>query len=154
MTEGGIPVNAADLPTDQVVLEESQVYPVTLDRVAVSLKLSKRDVLYCAAQTTVASGDYEGVPLGINYLPLPVGTHPNASKKEKIQAQNISAMFGRFCRCFGVKGIIPPVSLDDPESIQAFQDFISKFYGNQGKVMVKNQEFNGRDRSGISDFLI
>ena len=71
-------------------------------------------------------------------------------------AQNNNAAFSRFAKSFKISGPIPPVSLEHPESIQAFQDHISKAYGNRGKFMVQNQEFpqgSGRMRSSISDFV-
>lgn len=154
--DGGIPINAGDLPIDTVKLEESDVYVGTLEKVVVSARPSKNGVLFCAVQCAVSQGDYEGVTVTINYLPLPIAVHPNASKKEKIYAQNTSAAFGRFCRSFKIKGEIPKVSLSDSESVQRFQEFISKFYGNEGKFMIRNQEFpegSGRMRSGVSDFV-
>lgn len=152
----GIPVNPSDLPTDQVTLEESQVYPAILEKVAVSMKPSKRGVLYCAVQVSIPSGDYEGIILMQNYLPLPIGTHPNASKKEKVFAQNTSASFARFAKSFKINKMLPPVNLARPETVQAFQDEIAKFYGNSGKIMVQNQEFpegSGRRRSSVSDYV-
>jgi hypothetical protein len=152
--EGGIPINVGDLPVNEINLEESQIYSGSLDRVAVALKESKRGLLYCAVQCTVTEGDYEGMTVGTNYLALPIGVRDDASKKEKIYAQNnANAKFGRFCRAFKIKGEAPAVSLSNPDSIQAFQDWIAKSYGNVGKFQVQNQEFNGRMRSGIADFV-
>jgi len=155
--EGMIPVNAGDLPVNEITLEESVVYVGSLDKVAVSMKLSRKDVLYCAIQCTVTEGDYEGMTVGTNYLALPIYVHPNATKKEKIYAQNTAnAKFGRFTRSFKVKGEIQYVKLADPESVQRFQDWMGKHYGNTGKFMIQNQEFpegTGRQRSGISDFV-
>lgn len=157
MSEGEIPINPGDLPTNEITLEESQIYVGSLDRVAVSMKLSKKGVLYCAIQCTVTEGDYEGMGVGTNYLALPIAVRPDASKKEKIYAQNTAnAKFGRFCRSFKIKNELPPVRLEDPESIQRFQDAIAKNYGNIGKFQIQNQEFpegSGRQRSGISDFV-
>lgn len=152
----GIPVNAGDLPIDAVQMEESQVYPATLEKVVVASKLSKRGVVYCAVQVSIPEGDYEGMTVALNYLPLPIGVRSDATKKEKIAAQNQSAAFGRFCRSFKITGQVPAVSLASAESINRFHDFMSKFYGNRGKVMIRNQEFpegSGRQRSGISDFV-
>ncbi len=156
--EGGIPIRAGDIPTETVTLEESLVYLGSFGKIAVSSKLSKKDVLYCAVQCTVSAGDYEGMTVTINYLPLPVAAGPNASKKMKIQAQNTSAAFGRFRKSIKIpdSAVIPTVRLSEPQTIQAFQDFMAKYYGNSCKFMIKNQEFpegSGRKRSGLSDFV-
>lgn len=156
MSNGEIPINAGDLPVDTVLLEESGVYPCTLERATVSMKPSKKGVLYCAVQVSVTEGDFEGQMLTINYLPLPVAVGPDASKKERILAMNVSAPFGRFCRSFKITGVIPSVSLSNPDSIRNWQDWIEKFYGNNGKVTIRNQEFpegSGRQRSSLSDFV-
>ncbi len=152
----GIPINPADLPTDGVTMEESQVYPAILEKATVSMKLSKKDVLYCAVQVSIPDGDYEGMVVSLNYLALPIGLPADASKKEKIHAQNLGAPFARFLRSFKITAIMPPVSLGRPDSLQAWQDWVAKAYGNRGKIMIKNQEFpegSGRMRSGISDFV-
>jgi len=156
MSNGEIPINVGDLPIDTVLLEESGVYPAALERATVSMKLSKKGVLFCAVQVSVTEGDFEGQMLTINYLPLPVAVGADATKRERIQALNQSAAFGRFCRSFKITGAMPPVSLTNPDSIRAWQDWIEKYYGNNGKVTVRNQEFpegSGRMRSGLSDFV-
>lgn len=154
MSEGQIPVNAEDLPLETALLEESEVYTAEFTKFALAMKLDKQGGMYGAAQFVVTDTDYEGQTLMLNWLPLPTSVHPDASKRERIAAQNRSVTFGRFCKAFKITGRIPSVNLHDSDSMSAFQDWISQFYGNTGKITVRNQEFNGRLRSGVNDFLV
>lgn len=156
MTEGQIPINAGDLPIDTVTLEESNVYTGYLRRASVSPKPDRNGNVFCALQLEVAQGDFEGVTVQMNYLPLPQALSSDMTKAQKIKAQNLSAPFGRFCRAFKIHGMIPPVSLTDPRSVGIFQEWITQFYDSIGKFTVRNQEFpegSGRMRSGVSDFV-
>lgn len=152
----GIPINPSDLPIDAVTMEESQVYPAILEKATIAMRLSKKDVLYCAVQVSIPDGDYEGMIVSANYLALPIPLRPESTKKDKIHATNIGAPFARFSRSFKLPGGMPQVSLARPDTVQAWQKWIAKAYGNRGKIMIKNQEFpegSGRMRSGISDFV-
>jgi hypothetical protein len=153
--DGMIPVGSGDFPIDVPALEESGVYTVRLMKVALSPKLDKRDLMYCALQTEVAEGDYEGYVLMRNYLPLPIAVPESASKAAKFQAQRISVDFERFCQAFKIKSAMPVVKgVNDTEGKALWHEWISQFYGNIGKVTIQNQEFQGRTRSGINDFVL
>lgn len=152
----GIPVNLSDLSVDAPVMEESQVYSAVLEKVAVSMKPDKGGRVFCSVQCSIPDGDYEGYVVQTNWLVLPYGVRPDASKRAKIQQQKDCAPFTRFARSFRITGTPPVVSLGRPESIQAFQDWIAKSYGNRGKIMIQNQEFpqgSGRKRSGINEWI-
>ena len=156
MSEGMIPINAEDLPIDSVPMEESSVYNGYLRKATISPKLSKKDVLYCALQLEVADGDYEGRTVMLNYLPLPVGISPDASKAQRIKIQEQNQAFGRFVKAFKISGRIPSVSLSNPDSLTAWQAWIEPFYDKVGKFTIRNQEFpegSGRLRSSVSDFV-
>lgn len=156
MSEGEIPINTGDLPIDAITLDESNVYNGYLKRATVSPKPNKSGAVYCAIQLEVADGDYEGMIVMMNHLPLPVPITPDMRKSERIKAHNQAVSFGRFVRAFGINDALHYVSLSDPESIREWHEWIEKFHGNSGKFTVKNQEFpegSGRLRSGVSDFV-
>jgi len=156
---GQIPVNAGDLPIDVVTMEESGIYVGILKQVVINPKLSKKQqIIFCMASLEVAEGDYEGRTVNHNYIPLPVAVTPDMNKAQRIRAIDLSVPFRRFSAAFRITGIIPPVkSLADAEGIRAWHEWISKFYGNQAKFQIRNQEFpegSGRMRSGVSDFSL
>lgn len=157
MEDGQIPVNLEDLSLEAPTLDESEVYSGELVKVALSPKLSKNGVMFCAIQVVVNDGDYEGNTVMLNYLPLPIARTPQMSKRDAIYAQGISAQFARFCSAFKIKGSMPPVrSLDDAESVAIWSEWANQFVGHVGKFTIKNQEFpegSGRLRAGISDFI-
>ena len=156
MTEGQIPINAEDLPIDTVPMDESSVYTGELTKATLSPKLDKRDDMFCAVQVAVMEGDFEGRTVMLNWLLLPIPLSPDMNKRERVQAIDKSTSFGRFAKSFGIKGKIPSVDIRNSESVSEWQDWISQFYGNQGKFTVRNQEFpegSGRMRSGINDFV-
>ena len=125
-------------------------------RATLSPKLSKKDVLFCSAQFEIVEGDYEGATLMINYLPIPIAITPDDSKAARFQKSRLNEAFGRFCRAFKIVSKMPPVSITDPESYSRWQEWISEFYENTGKVTIQNQEFpvgSGRLRSSVNDFV-
>lgn len=152
--EGFIPVGSGDFPIDSDPLDESGVYTVSLVKAALSPKTDKNGYMYCSVQCEVTEGDFEGVTLMRNYLPLPVVAREGARKAEVLNARRKSIDFERFCQSFKIKSGMPAVNLNDQESKSAWQEWIEKFYGHTGKVTVQNQEFNGRMRSGINDFIL
>jgi|SRR5882724_1738698 len=157
MAEGEIPINPGDLPIDSISLDDSLVYAVSLVKGIVNPKADKSGFIFCKLQYEVAEGDYEGMTVMQNWLRLPVALTANPSKKELVQKTNMNAPFGRFCRAFRITHVMPPVRLEDRESIEAWQEWIEKAYGNIGKVTIQNQEFpegSGRMRSGIADFVV
>jgi len=154
MGEGEIPVNARDLPISAPVMEDDRVYMVELRKFTVSPKLSVKGVLFGAIQCYVPEGDYEGMTISMNYLPLPIYLTADATKGQKTQAQINNAPFGRFANAFKVDGAAPSVTLSDADSIQRFMEWIERAYGNTGKVTIQNQEWQGNMRSSIRDFVI
>lgn len=155
--EQGIPVDPGSLPIEGVVLDESLIYAGALKRATVAPKLSKGGLMFCGITCEVMEGDYEGVSVSMNYLPLPIplGNNPNAA--QKVQAQQASFMFGRFAIAYKLKGTMPRVSLANAESLARWQDWMSQFYNNIGKFTVQNQAFpegSTTMRSNIRDFII
>lgn len=156
MSEGQIPIGINDLPIDTVPLSESDVYSGVLNKSTISPKLDKKGNIFASVQIEVSLGDFEGRTVMLNYLPLPVPIREDMSKGERIRAQDRAVAFARFCRAFRITGNMPSVSFAAPDSITAWQEWIEKFYGNNGKFTVKNQEFpegSGRLRSGVNDFV-
>jgi len=163
--EGMIPVNAGDIPIDVVTMEESGIYNGILRQVVINPKLSKKQQLvFCMAHIEVADGDYEGRTVNHNYIPLPINVTQDMSKAQRIRAMDISTAWGRFQNAFRITGDIPTLPLvgyekflQNAEGIRAWHEWVSKFYGNQGKFQIRNQEFpegSGRMRSGVSDFSL
>ena len=153
---GEIPINPGDLPIDGINLEESVVYTGELRRATISPKLDRNGNVYCAVQLEVADGDYEGMNVAMNYLPIPNPISEDAPKRDRIKAHNQAVSFGRFCRAFKIDGAMPAVKAGDSESYNRWQDWVSQFYGRTGKFTVQNQEFpegSGRMRSGVRDFV-
>lgn len=150
----GIPVNPEDLPSNDVVLDDGAAYRVELKGVTLSPKTDKNGKYYCAIKTEVNEGDYEGFTLTMNYLPLPYTIPASSDKKTQIRHQNDVARFSRFCKCFGINKTFPGVKLGNAESMREWQDFVSRFVGNPGAVTVRNEDFNGRTVSRLSDFIV
>ena len=163
---GEIPMNPGDLPIDAIVLEESGVYDGVFKRATVSPKPNKSGFVFCALQLQVSEGDFEGITVMMNHLPLPVTADSLAdadgvstpTRKHTIQAHNHNVSFGRFALAFKIKDAAkaPKVDLRDPDSIGRWQEWISQYYNNRGKFTVHNQEFpegSGRLRSGVNDFM-
>ena len=156
MTDGYIPTNVEDLAVDTVPLEESAVYSGLLRKATINPKVDKNGYIFAALQLEITDGDYEGRTVMMNYLPLPTPFTDDMSKAERIKAQDKSTTFARFCRAYGIKGKMPAVALHDRDSIASWQEWVTRFYGNNGKFTVRNQEFpegSGRLRSGVSDFV-
>lgn len=164
MSEGHIPVNAIDLPINVPALDESGVYTVTLKRVTLNPTRSKpkdgsTGLIFCKIQTEVAEGDFEGAFLPMNYLPLPFHITSDMKKGEIYKATKANVPFGRFCVGFHITGPIPledEVNLLDSESINAWQDWISRFYESRAQVTIKNQEYpegTGKLSSYVNDFI-
>ena len=157
MTEGAIPINPEDLPIDNVVMDDSLVYVGELVKAVVAQKLDRNGAAYCSIQVAVTDGDYEGRTVMRNYIQLPRAITSEMTKRDRILAQDGMVAFGRFCRAFGIRGTpMPEVDHRNPDTLQAWQDWIGKFYGNTGKFTVQNQEYpegSGRMRSGINDFV-
>ena len=156
MSEGQIPVGSGDLPIDTVPMEESAVYTGSLKAAAISTKLDKKGNVYAAIQVEVVDGDFEARTISMNYLALPVLITQDMSKGERIRAMDKGVTFERFCRAFGIKSKMPAVALGDVSTLEAWKEWVEKFYGNIGKFTVRNQEFpegSGRVRSGINDFV-
>lgn len=149
-----IPVD--NLPIDSTPMDESSVYKAGLDKVTLSPKLDKSGGIFCAVQVVVNEGDFEGRTVRSNWVPLPMAVPEDATKRDKILAADRAVMFGRFCRSFGIRGNMPEVRLVDSESVTAWNEWIGKFYGNVGRVTIRNQEFpsgSGRMNAGINDFI-
>ena len=156
MPAGHIPVGSGDLPIDVTPLDESAVYEGVLKKATLSPKTDKNGNMFCQLQLEVASGDFEGKTVMMNYLPLPTLVTSDMSKGERIKAQDRSVAFERFCRAFKISGKMPAVSHSDVDSLNAWQDWASQFYESQGKFTIRNQEFpegSTRLRSGVSDFI-
>lgn len=153
MSDGFIPVD--NLPLEQVTLDDSLVYNVTLEKSTLA-KVDKAGDPFCNLQLQVVDGDYEGKTVMMNYLPLPIAVADTATKAVRIKAQDKSANFARFCKSFGIREPMPVVDMADADSKQRWQDWIAKFYGNTGKITIRNQEFpegTGKLRSGVNDFV-
>lgn len=159
MSDGHIPVNAEDLPIDAVMLDDSLVYRMSLQKAMFPVKKSKKDVLFIGMSFQVVEGDYEGQTVNLNYMPLPVPVFEDMKKSDRIQAQNNSAAFGRFCRAFGIRGSLDElykVTLEDQDSQRAASEWFDKHIGKVGSVTIANQEFpegSGRQRSSVKDFV-
>lgn len=157
MTDEYIPVNPGDLPIEGVTLEESEVYNVEFKKAAVSPKLSKRGVPFCMLQFEIVDGDYEGVTVSMNYMPLPLVVAPDAKKRDQVQAHERSWQFGRFAKAFGIpKSEAFAMTMLTAQSMAEWHEKIQEHYGNRGKITIQNQEFpagSGRKRSGVNDFI-
>ena len=150
MSDGMIPVGTGDLPIEVALLDDAKIYTAEFTRAALAQKLDKNDNMYCSIQVCVTEGDYEGTTLTMNYLPLPRLVSADASKRERIQAQNASVAFERFCRAFGIRGKMPVADLVDRAD---WDEWIQSQYGKVGKVSVKNDTYQGRTRSVLHDFI-
>lgn len=157
MSESGqIPVNTGDLPIEAIVMDDSLVYTGELTKFVISPKLDKHGNVFGAITLQVLTGDYEGMVCQGNYLPLPRRVGPDADKRDRIAAHNISVSFGRFCRAFNIIDEFPQVDSSNPDTYGAFQAKIEQHYGKSGKFNIQNQEFpsgSGKMRSGVKDFV-
>lgn len=158
MVAGQIPINPEDLPIDVEPMDDSLVYTAILERAAIATKLDKRGGPFASLQFTIADGDYEGRTVMLNYLPLPIPLSEDMTKAEMIRTRDRGVMMGRFARAFHLRGPMPSVTeLNDRGAIDEWHDWIAQFYGNVGRLTVRNQEFpegTGRMRSGVLDFVI
>jgi hypothetical protein len=153
MSDGAIPLNYGDLPTEGNVLNEGEPYRAELTKVALSLKRDKNNDMFCSIEVSVTEGLYEGKVLNRNYMRLP-DRPKDTSEKEMIRLKDRNEGFGRFCRAFKIQGTPPDVVFGDSESYARWHDFMSQFYGNQALVTVKNEEYQGRVTSRLNDFVV
>lgn len=154
----GIPVNPSDLPIDNVTLDDSRPWRGKLDKVTLALKTDTNGHFYVSVRVSIVEDDdYEGLPVGRNYLALPIGVPDSAPKKVKIALQNHNAPFARFARQFGINKPMPVITdIRDSEARQALADYFQQFEGNVGSFTVENREFpegSGRITTSIRDFV-
>ncbi len=118
-------------------------------KAVINPKADRNGNTFAQLSIEVASGDFEGKTVQMNYLPLPKVVTEGMSKAERIKASDLGVPFQRFCRAFKITGHMPT-------DREAWQDWISQFYESHGKFTVRNQEYpegSGRMRSGVSDFI-
>jgi hypothetical protein len=153
MSDGAIPLNYGDLPTEGTILTEGEPYRAELTRVAAAVKKDVSGHMYCAVEVCVVEGEYEGKVLNRNYLRLPVAPK-DSGVKEMNRVKDLNEQFGRFCHAFKITGEAPPLKFGDAESYARWHDWMSQFYGNQAAVTIKNEEYQGRTTSRLNDFIV
>jgi hypothetical protein len=157
MADGRIPVNAADLPVESILMETDKVYQGMLTKVALAGKLDKSGNVWASIEVEVTGGDYEGTKVDKNYIRIPENKYASDLRGEQIRKHNKGVEWGQFCKAFGITGEpIDGYPEDlDAEAFRNFQEWIEPFLGNPSKVgfTVTDNEFGGRKRSVINQFL-
>lgn len=132
-----IPVNVNDLPTDYATVDENLTYEVEITKCdLVGPDKNGNDYLSVQYEIT-APEDYEGKMCFDNYIGIPPAITPEMTGKERRRAQDAGVKLGQFCNCFKIK------KLNTDEVI-----------GLTGKIMLKNDEYEGKTTTKVKSYLI
>lgn len=153
MSEGMIPLGS-DLPIEVSTVDDSKIYQAIIDKWALSPKLDKNGVLYSSLVVIIAEGDFEGKSLSKNYMPVIMPIDPDAPKSVRIKTQDRNVDMARMVRAFKIKGEMPVANPQDGDSLQKWQEWANSHVGSVGKVAAANEEYQGRARSVLRDFVV